>query len=225
MQSVLAALVSAQSGAPALPPAQQPTGHDTPTATAATATTAASSSSPFDTSPALPDVAAPVGQTGDAIPKYAPPSKLRSIVPWGIAAVFAAGAGVFYKLHADSEATRQQELKNYRSAIAGMEGQLHSREADIKQNVTLLDESNLREGAAVQQQIRAQRNLAKAQDTADFFFTAFLESGSRKPDTPERLAAFRRAEEFYVDALGDIGENPELLGRFGSGYSESGKNP
>ena len=142
---------------------------------------------------------------------YVTPSKLRTILPWAIAAVFAAGAGVFYKLNSDAKIQLTKEREAHRNTLAGVQVELRSRQDDIQQNVSLVDEAALHASAAVESQLRAQRNLAKTQDSADFFFTAFLESGSRSADTPERRLAFTRAENFYKAFLAEINGDDALL--------------
>ena len=143
-----------------------------------------------------------------------PMSSLVRLVPWALVIALIAVAGALYSLYSGTKsklADANAELASHQGKIIEYSGELADKTAQEEQTATLVAESTLEAGAAREEKLRAQRNLAKAQDTADFFFTEFIEGGSEKADTPERKIAFERAEQFYLSVLASAEDDPDLL--------------
>ncbi|MCB1096111.1 MAG: protein kinase [Verrucomicrobiae bacterium] len=160
--------------------------------------------------PAAPAAAIQVSQEYEA-PRSNP---FLRVLPWLVAVLLAGAAGLFFKLYSDAKtdlAAAETALKTTQSAIEEFSGALANKTALEQKTATERAENQLEAVADRSEKMRAQRNLAKAQDTADFFFGEFIESGSEVADTPERRIAFERAEHFYQSILASAEGDPVLL--------------
>ncbi len=160
--------------------------------------------------PAVPTAAIQV-TTDYEMPRGNP---VLRILPWVVALLLAGVAGLLFKLYRDAKtdlAAAEIALESTQDTIENVAGELANKAALEQRTATEAAESQLEAVADRSERLRAQRNLAKAQDTADFFFSEFIESGSEVADTPERRVAFERAESFYQSVLDGSAGDPVLL--------------
>ncbi|MDA0814755.1 MAG: protein kinase, partial [Verrucomicrobia bacterium] len=160
--------------------------------------------------PAVPTAAIQVASEFEA-PRA---NSILRFLPWVVALLLAGAVGLLFKLYRDAktdlEAT-EIALESTQGTIENFSDELANKEALEQRTATEAAENQLEAVADRSEKMRAQRNLAKAQDTADFFFSEFIESGSEVADTPERRVAFERAESFYQSVLASSEADPVLL--------------
>ncbi|MGK0185262.1 MAG: tetratricopeptide (TPR) repeat protein [Verrucomicrobiales bacterium] len=135
-------------------------------------------------------------------------------LPWVLALILAGVAALLFKSYSDSKSeleAAEAKLALTQGTINEVSGELANKTDLEQKTAAIVAENNLELGNAQTEKVRAQRNLAKAQDAADFFFSEFIGSGSDFADTPERRIAFERAENFYQSVLNGAVDDPNLL--------------